>query len=108
MGKQKPYDVWVDPAKVSAVWNKKGFVLQYKGHLSKTAKRPRSTKYQLFDENRCPNKTAALAHASDTGFMSATAPLRQRMAISARETHGKRARDGRLRVTLVLLPRSSG
>ena len=84
MGKQKQYDVWVDPEKVSAVWNKKGFVLQYKGHLSKTAKRPRSTKYQLFDENRCPNNTAALAHASDTGFMSATAPLCQRMAISAK------------------------
>ena len=62
MGKQKLYDVWVDPAKVSAVWNKKGFVLQYKGHLSKTAKRPRSTKYQLFDENRCPNQSDALAH----------------------------------------------
>ena len=84
MGKQKPYDVWVDPAKVSAVWNRKGYILKYKGDLSKTVKRPRSTKYQLFDENRCPNKTAALAHASDTGFMSATAPLRQRMAISAK------------------------
>ena len=63
MGKQKPYDVWVDPAKVSAVWNRKGYILKYKGDLSKTAKRPRSTKYQLFDENRCPNKAAALAHA---------------------------------------------
>ena len=63
MGKQKPYDVWVDPAKVSAVWNRNGYILKYKGDLSKTAKRPRSTKYQLFDENRCPNKAAALAHA---------------------------------------------
>ena len=47
---------------VSAVWNRKGYILKYKGDLSKTAKRPRSTKYQLFDENRCPNQSDALAH----------------------------------------------
>ena len=49
MGKQKPYDVWVDPAKVSAVRNRKGFILKYNGDLSLTAIRPRSTKYKLFD-----------------------------------------------------------